>query len=584
MKRMWRTTILMLVVAGIAGGIVWTVQKDEKAQKGEPEVRIALFPFMGEQVTFVEVKGKEGTIVLQKKEGKWRITSPKDFPADPARVVAQLASPVNPETVALVVPEIARPKDPSVHGLDAPTLQVTLKSAEGTVELDFGNEIRGTSDVYVRRRGMSEILKTRMFVKDVLNFKVEALRDNYLFNLDIRDLKSLVWSSQGKEFKVARQGRAWRMTGSGGIDDFADPAQVEEWLAGHLGMVKTPKFDPRTKTPAELGLEPAFALFEAEMKDGRKVTLAIGAELPDVPGRRWAMTSEVPGELGTIEAAEIAQITPQVAPLQGMLALPLPLLDASSLSASGPVEFEVKKNAAEWTLVKPVLLPKFEPGRVEDLLKELATAPAMGRGPGAEPPAGAIHVVVKWAGDAPGELAFDVWEDRGETVFRTADPPRVVRSTGTKWWDHLDAGHHFFRNPVLFGNLMPIQIVKTVVKHFDQIWVDAENVGGGRWQSITSIQGKELDEDKIKLFNVHWINPVDTFVREKKDDPVTGLLSPEWKIGLVPNAAMGDGRERIILVGKDGPRNTKYAVVEGEDDVFLVDPKAAGDLRGGVWK
>lgn len=582
MKGTNRTLLIMVVVGAAMGGWVWWEMKRGDDGGGKGAEPVELFPFVGEEVAQVEISRVGKTVAVEKKDGAWRLTAPRAWPASTTAMMIMLRG-VDPAEKGSPLPPGATTPAAAVHGLDAPDMTVTLASGDGKKSvLQFGKPLGAGDRVYARRAGQSEILTVPRAMFAAFDRTPESLRDTGFCRFDFKQMKSIAWASQGKEIRVAKQGRGWRL--SGVADDLADPAALEEWAA-RLGGAASDTLAPRPKpSRAEFGLDPPFASIEIAL-EGRTIRVAVGAPVSEGDNRRWADTSEYPDDIGTMSDKDLEVLTPVPAALRANRALPWPLAEVEGISASGGAEFEVRRQAGAWSLVKPALLPGFSPGRVDAFLRDLAAATAA-TAPVGPAPAGAVKLTLRFAGDV--QHTVELWGAGSDTLFRTTDPDRVVRSFGTSWRDHAAAGAHFFRDPVVPTGLVPLQVKSISIADRNGVnWVEAE-FNGREWRPTAPVAGgKLLDSEKMSRLNGLWTAmTADTWVPDAKDSAVTGLAgAPRWKVRLIPDPGRASSAaERVYLVGNDGPGNTMYAILEGTDGVFLVDPAAAGMLRGGVWK
>ncbi len=585
MKGMKRTTLIMVVLGAAIGGVVWWEMKrgDEGDRKdAEP---VELFPFIGEEVVKVEILRQGKLLSVEKKEASWHLTSPHTWPASTMAMMIMLRG-VDPAEKGSPVPAGSTAPAPAVHGLDEPEMTVTLTAGDGRKSvIAFGKPLGAGDRVFARRAGQTEVLTVSRIMYAAFARTPESLRDPGFCRFDFKSVNSLSWTSEGKTVRVARQGRGWRLTGT--VDDLADPAALEEW-AGRLSGAVTDTFAARPKpSRADFGLDPPFASFEIVLA-GRTIRMSVGAPVAEGDKRRWADTSEYPDDIGTISAQDLEILTPVPGALRATRALPWPLAEVEAITASGNSPYEARKEGGTWTLVKPALLTGFAPTRVMLLLNELSAATAA-TAPAGPAPEGAVKLTLRFGSGATAvEQTVEIWADGTDSVLRTTDPERVVRSFGRIWADHTAVGAYFFRDPVVPTGLVPLQVKSVSITDRNGVnWVEAE-LDGRAWKLTAPVAGgKLLDSDKMARLNALWASMVaETWVPEGKSSPVTGLAgAPRWKVRIIPDPGRASSAaERVFLVGNDGPGNSMYAMLEGTDGVFLVDPAAAGMLRGGVWK
>ncbi|MCE9581090.1 MAG: DUF4340 domain-containing protein [Planctomycetes bacterium] len=581
MKGMKRTTLILLLVGGAIAAAVWMERKhadDDKAKESQP---VDLFLFGAEEVAKVEVKRGGVLVVLEKKESRWRITAPRDWPASTQRVM-QVLGRVDPETKGDPIPAGQKQPEEAVSGLDKPELEILLTAADGKKSsVAFGKPLGAGDKVYARRAGQKETLTVAKWLIDAFDITAESMRDPGYCRFDVKEVEGINFATAGLDVQLARQGRGWRLKGT--LDDLAEPQAAEDW-AGALTALETSRFEARTKpSRADYGLDPAFASIEIRLKS-RTIKVCIGTPVEEGSVRRWADTSDYPGEIGTLDIADLAVRTPRLELLRAGHALPWPLADVDAFVATGAVEFEVRKKDNQWSILKPAILPRFEPRRIDQMLRELSAAPAGAPHPPVEAPAGSIHLLMRWGSD---EHSADLWSDGNVTYVRTVDPVRVIETPTALLWNHANAGPLFFRDPVVPTGLVPLQVKSIIIEKNGASWVEAEFVGAKMWKALKEVPGKELDSEKMSILCQRWSGmAAETYVRAAKDSPEVGLgVAPVWRVRIIPDPGRASSaEERVFLVGRDGPLNSMYAILEGDEGVFEVDPNAAGILRSGVWK
>src|SRR5581483_2781023 len=115
------------------------------------------------------------TVVLNRENGKWKITEPKPYDADPdtaSTLVSSLAS----VSADKVIDEKAT--DLSAYGLASPQLDIAVKRKDGkTDELLIGDETPTNSGFYAKIAGTDPKVYTVMsYVKTGLDKNLNDLR------------------------------------------------------------------------------------------------------------------------------------------------------------------------------------------------------------------------------------------------------------------------------------------------------------------------------------------------------------------------------------------------------------------------
>jgi hypothetical protein len=570
-------------MAAAVGALVWWTAKDS-GKEGPEGGNVDLIGFRGGAIRKIEIRRTDETIVLEKRDARWWIATPRETPA-----LEQAMSTVLPALDLFNMAERLPPgqtPDPAAHGLDSPALDVTLAAADGkTVRLQFGKStgLARQSRIYVRVHGTQDILVADEQLFRSLDRSFAYMRDTGLCRFSFDDLLSVSCRTGGEVTGLARRGKGWQVTGA--VEDLADPAAVEEWAGGAVGLA-TAGWQAKASVPGvDFGFDAPHAALEFRL-GARTVVVTVGAPIEEGGNRRWAQTSEYPDDVGTVREADLAAARIDPAKLRAKHAFPFPLKSATVYRAGGPVDVEACKKGEKWEMVRPPLLAGFWPGRVDELLAELGGLEVAERLTPASPPADAVSLAIGW-GDRGAECLHEarLWR-AGEDVFVASEnPARLVRCANRAAWDHVDAGAQFLRNPLLIEDLVPLQLQAIEVERDGRPWFRIENAGRA-WTLKAGPPGKTLDAAKAAEFSQVWTSHVaDTWVRDSKDADATGLKTPRFKITLVPDPSRAtNATERVILLGSDGPRHTLFGMVEGVEGVFLADPNAAGRLRQGVFE
>jgi hypothetical protein len=180
--------IAAVLLAALSGVLWWSNKHPDwgKEKTADTETPV-LLNIQDTGVDSLDIQKKDSPkITLERKSGKWAITSPSPFPAD-QDAVTSIVSSLAPANGDSVVED--KPGDVSKYGLTMPSLTVNIHEKAGkTEQLLFGDEIPGGSLVYVRVGGNPKVFAVPASLKSSFDKSVNDLRDKRLLTFDQNQL------------------------------------------------------------------------------------------------------------------------------------------------------------------------------------------------------------------------------------------------------------------------------------------------------------------------------------------------------------------------------------------------------------
>ena len=145
---------------------------------------------------------------LRRENGKWRLTEPKELPADQDTAGSLVSSLSNLSADAVIE---AKASDLKPYGLADPALDVQIKRKDGkTDELLIGDDTPTGSGVYAKVASDPRVVTIGSFVKTSVDKSPNDLRDKRLLNFDADKLTRVELQAKGQSHRI-RQERAERM-------------------------------------------------------------------------------------------------------------------------------------------------------------------------------------------------------------------------------------------------------------------------------------------------------------------------------------------------------------------------------------
>jgi hypothetical protein len=199
----------LLVAVGllaVLGGLVWWSNKNQAAaSKKSTDTTTKILSIPDDQMQEIRIR-KAGAepIELKREGGKWQITAPKPFAADPdatSSLVSSLGSVAADKTIDDNAADLAE------YGLNAPALDITVTKKDGkSEELLIGADTLNNSGAYAKRAGDPHVYTVASFTKTGLDKGLNDLRDKRLLTFDSDKLTRVDLQSKGQQVEFGKNG------------------------------------------------------------------------------------------------------------------------------------------------------------------------------------------------------------------------------------------------------------------------------------------------------------------------------------------------------------------------------------------
>lgn len=410
-----RNTLILLVLAILAGAALWQFELREGAKPEGDEARTKVFAGLdAAQIEWVELEQSEGPAVrLEKRGAAWRLTQPIDFAADRmaadgvASALAELAS----ERVFDPAAEDAasRPEAPESYGL-AREPRVRFSVAGKMRALRLGDPTPVAGNRYVAADGDARVFVVPEWQTAALAKPLAELRETRLFDFEREKLQKIALSWPDGSATLEKQAEAWRLTAP--LDDLADEVVVQALITDLQGL-RADAFLAPAPSDEELGFSAPALRIELTAEGGASYALVLGAKRD---GDRLAARS---GASGAVEvAASILERLPMSASalrdktLANFVASDAQRFTLTFTEPAGETLRVTGANSADGWKTTPTM----EPGAASALLAEISSlsgreiaAESLGTVElaafGLAPPRVRLHVLGAGDGDAAPVLA-----------------------------------------------------------------------------------------------------------------------------------------------------------------------------------
>jgi len=180
----YRATLILLVVVGLLGGLLWMLQHsvEPTAHRLAQSGRVLDLDLM--HVESLALQNGDDEMALVRRGPEWWLVRPVEARADEARIGQLLSASealVRRETITREQRE-HRGLSLGDYGLDIPRTSVTYATPLGRRRLLIGNAARLGKHTYVRIDGESDVSLADADLRDAMPASIEAMRDRALMH------------------------------------------------------------------------------------------------------------------------------------------------------------------------------------------------------------------------------------------------------------------------------------------------------------------------------------------------------------------------------------------------------------------
>ncbi len=347
-----RTTLFLLGLVLALG--LWIKLYESQGPNTEEAKRLAgsVLDFERENLEGIEIQNGEETIVLRRREGKWRLDAPIDDQADVPAVqtlISDLESWQKDETIS--ADEIRADKARlTEYDLVKPKLRLKLLGPKMPPEILFGKDAALEGRMYVRFENAREVFLVRQTVKNDIAKKPEDFRDRKLTEIATAQVARLVLKTAVGEMEVQKSGADWEIVKP--LRARADNEKIGDLIA-QITSARIEQFvadDGGDLQPYGLA-EPrgSITLFTGDEKEGR--TLQIGA-VPEKQAEQVYVRFSARSFVYTLPKAieSILSATPTELRDRHLVRIDTNMLDRITIEAPGKTKTVLARKNQSWTI------------------------------------------------------------------------------------------------------------------------------------------------------------------------------------------------------------------------------------------
>jgi hypothetical protein len=177
--------IAAVVLAALSGVLWWSNKHPDWGQDKKPDTETPVLMNVSDSaISSIDIQKRDGPkVTVERKNGRWAITSPTAYPAD-QDAMSSIVSALSPANADSTVDD--KPADVAKYGLTNPTVTVDVHEKSGrTDQLLIGDDVpAGSSMVYVRVAGNPKVYAAASSVKTTFDKALNDLRDKRLLTFD----------------------------------------------------------------------------------------------------------------------------------------------------------------------------------------------------------------------------------------------------------------------------------------------------------------------------------------------------------------------------------------------------------------
>lgn len=435
----WRGTLLLLIFAGLAIGILLFSQRSRTRSPGEP--LLGFDPSAADRITILEGVGR---VEMVREDEVWKLVSPLPDRADQAAVQALLDK-------ASAVTSLDRLKPADLKGnvslealnLKQPRRSVTIRAGK-THTLLFGADGAAAGQIYARVDSDPSVYLVPAETASHAFRPAAEFRDTRLTPLSADHLEKITLSKNAsggsQQLQLKKGMNGWMIETP--VSARGENAAVEAWVGSLLGA-RIVRWMPEGTDPAACGLEPPVATLSAHEEGGVPIVISIGSEAGDTPGSRYARCNGRPGICIVSGISPALAATPASLRSRNPRTVQLDAIDRIEIGTGGQdggrprLLLARKKGGDDWQVVEGGSGDLYGT-KVEEWHRRLSSLKASGFEPatpdrlaarGMNPPQFTIRLIAHLSENTAEESAGDMV--LGEYAFGTASDGMVAMREGT---------------------------------------------------------------------------------------------------------------------------------------------------------
>lgn len=417
---MKRSTVIAVAVFGTLA-LLFIATRERQVAVGVQKLHVS--PVLADAITEMSF----GPIVLKSESGGWTVgNSDKRYPADEGQVRAAAQGLAELKAEDFVTDRTEKHADLEVDGAKGVT--VTASTASGVVrELVLGKASR-SGGAYVREVKSNAVFTHNGNLPSLAKRDLTSWRRKSIVTFKLDEVSRVTFGA----WSLVSDSGTWKLEGETASDYRFDAAGAHQ-LVNQLANLSAQDF-------LEGAVDGPVRQVKAELKDGKSLTLRLGAKRPD---GTYALSVEGDAQTYLLPGWQAEQLLKDP---EGLRDLRLLRFDPSqverfSLVANGKKTIVAKEGEA-WELVEPKTAPEFDAQQVGPQLARLASMRGLKLVRDLVEPKSSIQLELRLKGGATQRLRLSdnhakgddglvytvnagdkAWLETGEAIFKRPPPP-----------------------------------------------------------------------------------------------------------------------------------------------------------------
>lgn len=268
------TLILALLFLGL-GVYVYFVEFEKAAKEGEKQT---LLDFAADDVARVTLTYPDREIVVERKDGAWKLTAPIEAAADETAVTNLVRAVADCEVKKTIDDP---PEDLSPYGLEPPKVTVSVKLKDRDLPaIRVGKTTPVGFSTYLQRADEKKLYLTTSAFQSGMDKQVKDLRDKKILDLDEETVRLVMLQRPAGSVALRKDDGGWHVVEPVAYD--ADQEAVRRFLSAlrSLRAKDFPSEDDADLTP--FGLDhPRLTIELATAEDAAPMRILFGKESDD---------------------------------------------------------------------------------------------------------------------------------------------------------------------------------------------------------------------------------------------------------------------------------------------------------------
>ena len=224
----WRNLgIVAVLFAGLGAFVYFYEIEGGKRREEAAEEAKKLFQFEKEEVKSISLTRSDGSIILEKENGSWKLVAPIEAKADEAAVdglASELSSTLLERSLE------SSPVDWKDYGLEIPNLKITVGLKDGRrLNLELGDKDFNQASVFGRVPHLAKVLVLPASLYTTVDKELLDFRDKSVLDFDREQVREVRIRARRKTYRLQKEGEDWSIREP--IQARADRAEIRSLLS-----------------------------------------------------------------------------------------------------------------------------------------------------------------------------------------------------------------------------------------------------------------------------------------------------------------------------------------------------------------